>query len=164
MTQEDGAIEAKSVHVFAGCGVDLAGSSQHGALGLGFGRGNDVGNTHELQELLTLGIVLSRDSHRSPRELLYVLGRSSLFGLLEILVGFGFALESFGELSRLELRWGAVEDVEGFDTIVNHAQGTVEHAHQMRGSVSGLVCELLTVGSDSDKETVDAHGADRILC
>ncbi len=157
--EEDRAVKAKSVHVLAGCGIDLAGPGQHGALGLGLGGGDDVGNAHQLQELLTLGIVLSGDSDGSPRKLLHILGSARLLGFLEVFACLGLALKPLGELAGLELGGGTVEDVEGLDAVVDHAEGAVEHAHQVGGGVARLVRQLLAIGSDGDEETVDAHGA-----
>lgn len=159
MSQKDGAVEAEGVHILARCGVDLAGSGEHGALGLGLGGGNDVRDAHQLQELLTLGIMLAGDSDGSTGELLDILGGTGLFGLLEVLAGLGLALESLGKLSRLQLGGRAIKDVEGLDAVVDHAQGAIEHAHEMGGGVARLVRQLLALGSHGDEETVDAHGA-----
>lgn len=160
MSQEDGAIKAEGIHILASGGIDLAGSGEHGTLGLCFGGGDDVWNAHQLQQLLALGIVLPGDSHGSSRELFNILSGASLLGLLEILVRFGLALESLSKLTGLELRGRAVENIEGLDAVVDHAQGAVEHAHEMGGGVARLIRQLLAVGPDRDEKTVDAHGAE----
>jgi hypothetical protein len=67
------------------------------------------------------------------------------------------ALESLGELAGLELRRCAVEDVEGLDAVVDHAEGAVEHAHEVGCGLAAVVHELLAIGADGDEETVDAH-------
>lgn len=69
------------------------------------------------------------------------------------------ALEALGELARLELGGRAVEDVERLDAVVDHAEGAVEHAHDVRGRLAGLVGELLAAAADGDEEAVDAHRA-----
>jgi hypothetical protein len=129
MTQEDRAVETEGVHVLAGGSVDLAGPRQHRALRLGLGGRDDVGDAHHLEQPLALGIVLPRDAHGPARELLDVLGRSRLLCLLKPLVRLLFPLEPLCQFARLELRRGAVEDVQRLDSIVDHAHCAVEHAH-----------------------------------
>lgn len=73
--------------------------------------------------------MFARYPHGAPRELLHVLGRAGLLGLLQPLVGLLFALEALGKLARLELGRRAIEDVEGLYAVVDHAEGAVKHAH-----------------------------------
>jgi hypothetical protein len=70
--------------------------------------------------------VLPRDSDSSPRELLHVLSRARLLCFLGRGVSLGLPLEALCELARLELRGRAVEDVEGLDAVLDHAEGAVE--------------------------------------
>jgi hypothetical protein len=93
MAQEDRSVEAEGIHVLAGGSVDLAGARQNGALRLGLGGRDNVGDAHELEQPLALGIVLLCDAHRPARELLHVLGRSRLLCLLESLIRLLFPLE-----------------------------------------------------------------------
>lgn len=158
MAQQNRRVEAQRVHVLARSGVHLAGPRQHRALRLGLGRRDDVRDAHELEQALALGVVLARDPDRPPGELLDVLGRARLLGLLEALAGLLLALEALRQLARLELGRRAVKDVERLDAVVHHAQRAVEHAHQVRRCFAAVVHELLAVGSDGDQEAVDAHG------
>jgi hypothetical protein len=75
--------------------------------------------------------VLSGNTHRSPRELLQILGRARFFGFLLGFECLGFALEPLGQLARLEFRWGTIEDIQRFDTVVTYPDGAIEHPHQM---------------------------------
>jgi hypothetical protein len=159
MAQEDWGVEAEGIHVLTGGSVDLAGAREHGALRFGLGGRDDVGDAHELEQPLALGIVLPCDAHRPAGELLHVLGRSRLLCLLEPLVRLLFPLEPPRQLARLELRRRAVKHVERLDAVVDHTEGAVEHAHQVRCRLAALVHELLAVGSHSDEEAVDAHRA-----
>ena len=75
------------------------------------------------------------------------------------LVGFGLALKPLGQFAGFELRRGAVEDEERLNAVVDHAEGAVEHAHEMGGGFASVRHELLAIGSDGDEEGVDGHGA-----
>jgi hypothetical protein len=67
------------------------------------------------------------------------------------------SLKSLCKLAGLELGRRAVEDVEGFDAIVYHAESSVEKTHKMWGGFAGFWHELLAIGADGDEEGVDAH-------
>lgn len=159
MPQQNRRLEAKRVHVLARRPVNLAPPRQHGTLRLGLGRRDNVRHAHELQQPLALCIMLARDPHRAPRELLHVLGRARLFGLLEPLVRLLLPREALGQLARLEFGRRAVEHVERLDAVVDHAERAVEHAHQVRGCLARVVRELLAAAAHGDEEAVDAHGA-----
>lgn len=152
MAEEYGRIEGQGVHVLTGSSKDLAGTSQGSTLGFGFSGSDNVGNAHELEKSLSFGVVLSGNTDSTTTELFHVLCGSCLLGLFVCLFGFGLALEAFGEFARLELWWSTVEDVEWLDAVVNHAQGTVEHSHEMRGGFSRFVHQLLTFGADGNEE------------
>lgn len=157
VAQQDRGVEAEGVHVLTGRGVDLTCTRQNRTLCLSLGGGDQVRDAHELEQALTLGVVLFCHADRPSRELLHVLCRAGLLGLLQALVGLLLPLVSSRELARLELWWGAVKDVERLDAIVADSKGTVEHAHQVGGGLALLVHELLAIGSDCDEERVDAH-------
>lgn len=158
MAQQDRSVEAEGVHVFTGSGVDLTCSRQNRTLRLRLGRRDQIWDAHELEQPLALCVVLLCHADRPSRELLHILCCASLFGLLQALVGLLLPLVSPRELARLQLWWGAVEDVEGFDAIVADPKGAVEHAHQVGSGFTFLVHELLAIRSDCDEEGVDAHG------
>jgi hypothetical protein len=157
VSQENGRVEAQGIHILTRRGVYLARARKLRALGLGLGRGDDVGNTHELQQPLALGVVLAGDAHRPPRKLLDIFGRARFLGLLEAFGSFLLARETLGQLARLQLGGCAVKDVDGLDAVVNHTQGAVEHAHKVRSRLAAVVHELLAIGADGDEEGVDAH-------
>ena len=136
MPQQDRRLEAERIHILARSRIHLPRPRQHGALRLRLGGGHDERHAHERQQPLALGVVLARDAHGAARELLHVLGRARLLGLLEPLVRLLLALEPLRELARLELGRRAVEDVERLDAVVDHAQRAVEHAHQVRGRLA----------------------------
>lgn len=159
MPQQNRRLKAQRIHILARRRVDLALPRQHSTLRLRLRRRNDIRHAHQLQQPLALGVVLPRDPHRPPRKLLHVLRRARLARLLESLVRLLLALEALGELARLELGGRAVEDVERLDAVVDHAEGAVEHAHDVRGRLAGLVGELLAAAADGDEEAVDAHRA-----
>lgn len=157
--QQNRRVETQRVHILTSRRINLARPRQHSTLRLRLRRRNDIRHPHQLQQPLTLGVVLPRNPHRPPRKLLDVLRGTGLAGLLEPLVRFLLALEALGEFAGLELGGRAVEDVEGLDAVVDHAEGAVEHAHQVRGCLAGFIGELLAAAADGDEEAVDAHGA-----
>jgi len=131
MSEQDGCVEGQRVHILTGSRVHLAASRQRRALCLRLRRRNNVRNAHQLQQQLALLVVLPRDPDRPPRELLHVLCCTRLLCLLDSRVCLRLALESLGELTRLELGGCAIEDVEGLDAVLDHAEGAVEEAHEM---------------------------------
>lgn len=131
VAEKDGSIKREGIHVFTGSSVDFTRAGQDSALSLRFRRGNNEGYTHKLQQSLALGIVLTGNANRSSGKLLNVLGSTRLLGLLQVLVGLLLPLETLGELTRLELRRGTVEDVERLDAVVYHTQSAVEETHEM---------------------------------
>lgn len=157
VTKQDRAVEAEGVHVLTGRRVDLTRSRQNGTLRLGLCWRNQIRDAHKLEQPLALCVVLLCHADCPSRELLHVLCCAGLFGLLQALVGLLLSLVSPRELARLQLWWGAVEDVERFDAVVADSQGAVEHSHQVRSGLALLVHELLAIGSDCDEEGVDAH-------
>lgn len=171
VTQQDRRVEAEGVHVLTGRRVDLTRSRQDRTLRLGLCRRNQERDAHELEQPLALCVVLLCHADRPSRELLHIFCCAGFLGLLQALVGLLLPLVSPRELTRLELWWGAVEDVERFDTIVADSQGAIEHSHQVGSGLTLLVHELLAIGSDCNEEGVDAHGpvilsarAVRVLC
>jgi hypothetical protein len=131
MPQQNGCVECERVHILTCSGIDLSTPRQRCTLCLRLSWRNDVWNAHQLQQPLALLVVLPRDSDRPSRELLHVFCCACLFGFLGRSVSFRFPLESLCKLAGFEFRRRAVEDVEGLDAIVNHAESTVEEAHEM---------------------------------
>ena len=127
-------------------------------MSLGLSRSDDIRDAHEFQQSLTLLVVLPRDTDGPPGELLNILRGTRLLSLLERLLRFGLALEAAGQLAGLELRRRAVEYVERFYAILDHAKSTVEHTHDVGGGGTVFVHQLLTVGTNGDHEAVDTHG------
>jgi hypothetical protein len=66
MPQQDRCVEGKRVHILTRGGVHFAASRQRCTLSLCLGGRNNVRNAHQLQQLLTLGIVLPRHADCPP--------------------------------------------------------------------------------------------------
>ncbi len=128
MANEDRRVKAQRIHILTCCSIHLSSPRQHRTLRLSLSWCNDIRDAHQLQELLALRIMLSSHPNSAPGELLHILRCSYFFRFFEALGRFGFAGETFGEFSGLELWWCAVEDVDGFDSIVDDAESAVEHA------------------------------------
>ena len=145
MPQQDRGVEAQRVHVFRCGSVDFATASKDCTLCFSFRGCNNVRHPHQSQQFLAFVVVLPSDPHSPSGELLHLFGRTGLFGLLVRLCGLTLPLKSFREDAGLELWWGAIENVERLDAIVDYAKGAVEHAHEMRGRLSAFVGELLAI-------------------
>ena len=160
MLQQDRRTKRKRVHVLGARGVHFAGARQLSTLRLGLGRRNDTRNAHELQQVAHLLVVLPRRAHLSPCELVHLFDVGNVLLLLLLLPCFFAAAKAFLEQLLLEVGRGAVKDVHGLNTVVDHAEGSVEEAEQMRGSLAGLGHELLSIVlADGDEKLVERHGS-----
>jgi hypothetical protein len=131
MPQQDGCVECERIHILRCRGIHLSTPRQRCALRLRLCWRNNVRNTHQLQQPLTLLVVFPCNPDRASRELLHVFCCARLFGLLCCSVSLCLSLKSLCKLAGLELGRRAVEDVEGFDAIVYHAESSVEKTHKM---------------------------------
>lgn len=129
MPQQYRRIKRQRIHILRRRRIHLARPRQNRTLGLRLRRRNNIRNPHQLEQPLTLLVVLARHAHRPAGKLLHLFGRACLLGFLVRGSGFGFALEALCEFAGFELRWGAVEDVDGFYAVVDDAEGAVEEAH-----------------------------------
>jgi hypothetical protein len=157
---------------------DLPSARECSTLSFGFTRSSNIRHSHQSKKLFTLLIMLPCNLDRPPTKLIHFLSRPNLFSFFNCFRRFLAFCVAFSQLplptSRVNLavfkhRWSTVKDVTWFYPIIDDAEGSVEHSHQVTslayrarrrvpGCLSGFRHELLTILlSYCNHELIYAH-------
>jgi len=148
------------VHVLGRGGVDEAGLGKRRAGGLRLARRVHHRHAHQPEQLLHLLGLLARCADGPLLLPLDVLGGAALLlQARELRFRRLLPLLPLRQLARLERRRLAVEDEDGLDPRLHHADRAVEHAGEVRGDLARLVRELALAAllAHRDQKLVDLH-------